>query len=448
MTQKITLVDLRYPYGKPHLRLNGSLVSAAAVLHAQGHTVHWADANQDSRATLERMIRSSDVVGVSAYGAPYIPVALAFAQAWHHTGVPIVVGGQAAEALTQEQFAGVFAGTNARSSTDYWGEYDAPLLNPFCCSQRPIFHHVIPAYQLREHFARELPLFVSQGCNKQCTFCAAAKARQETFVQPDVFRDTLDGILQMARGLGFTQLSFYASSLDFFQNPKVIAQYLRIISEVSRKTGVLVRLRCLSCMDSFLRASTKLPDFATLIRDAGLWSIGFGVDGADESVWRRLKKYQNDIHDVAKCLDLCTALGIRPEVLLVMGFSADTPQSLWNNMKSAIHYVRRWRTVILRPYLAKELVPGNEAWLDSPSRAAHLVANPDQFFNLDFASIGSQTTHPDRAHRLLSNLAYLSIIAAFTPTGNCDTPPYLPQGEPGIYGLVARRFNALMPADK
>ncbi len=263
----------------------------------------------------------------------------------------------------------------------------------------------------------------------------------------ELFRQNVLFLAQQARALGLTKLDCYATSLDFFQNPMVIAEHLAVLADVQQQTDVRIGVRCLSCLDSFLRASREIPNFADVVRRSGLWCVGFGVDGTNEETWRAQRKVQNHLNDVAECLDICQAIGVRPEILMVLGFPEDDWRRCWSNFKNSIRYAWRWRTSVSRPYLAKPFIPGNEGWVKQPDRAQQLIDDPQRFFNLDFCALGSQLTHPDWRHRWMCNLTYLAIIIVLTPLGRCVTSPLLPQGSGGLGGRLGKVINRWIPFD-
>ncbi len=217
---------------------------------------------------------------------------------------------------------------------------------------------------------------------------------------------------------------------------------------MQEETCVKIRVRCLACLPSFLRASEEIPNFGTLLKRAGLWCVGLGVDGTDKDIWKAQGKNQNKKHQVWNCLALARKIGIHAEILLVMGFREETLWTLLKTLWISLVITLGWRNTTMRPYLAKPFVPGNDEWKVSPPELEKLVENPKLFYNLDFAAIGSKLTHPRPWHRYASNIAYLTLIGVFTPFGRCDTSPLLPQGNPGLYGRIARLWNRVMPFDR
>lgn len=450
--KNIVLIDLQYPYGKKKVYMNGSLIAIAASLMAMGHKVEVLDFNIDelSNPKVKQQIQEADLVGISVIGSPYISDAIAFARKFANK--TIAVGGQVVAKLTPQQFASLFVGTRAAqvsSNADL-----APLLgcdpsgipSAFSVPLSPVWQSMGDS-RLRQYLEREFALVLSQGCAYNCLFCGAEKQQLEQFVKPENFRQDLLFLAESAKTLGITMLEAYASSLDFFQNPEKVVVYLKILAEVRRQTGVDFRVRCLSCIKSFLRTYRKIDNLGKLLWEAGLWCIGFGADGTDEEVWRAQHKTHNDLDELVLCLDICQMMGIRGEMLMVMGFAQDTISSLWKNVCISVRFAGRWKDVVIRPYLAKPFIPGNSDW-QTDSRVSKVIENPELFYNLDFCAFGSRLTHPRRLHRWLCNAAYLLVIVLLRPFDRCCTSPLLPQGSNGLYLKIAKLVNRLMPFDR
>lgn len=460
--KNIVLVDLQYPYGKKKVYMNGSLMALAAQLRAAGHLVMIFDLNQDNRAgTEEYLMRDwADMIGISVIGAPYIPAAIEFAckyhNAWCHDGSRkvVLVGGQVIAKLEPSQFRNLFSGSNAlqvRDDKDLLAAVgsnlpggDLPSAFEFPISR---IWQDMDSEMLKYYLSTEFALVLSQGCSYQCVYCGAAKKQKEQFVRLEVFKADMFFLARKAKQFGLAKLEAYASSLDFFQNPEIVAQYLQALAEVRQETGMEFRVRCLSCVKSFLRAYRKIDNLGQLIRRSGLWCVGFGVDGADEAVWKSQHKTHNDLNEVVLCLDICQQMAIRSEVLTVTGFAQDTFSSLCKNVRNSVRYVLRWRNTVMRPYLAKPFIPGNDDWA-TDGRVQRMLDNFSLFYNLDFCALASPLTHPGRSHRFMSNAAYLAIIVLLRPFGRCCTSPLLPQGEKGWYGRLAKIVNRYMPFDR
>ena len=450
--QRVTLVDLQYPYGKKKVYMSGSLVSIAAQCKAAGHEVEVLDFNiddQDGPHAKETLSRA-DVIGVSVVGSPYFPQTIKFCEyvAKNYPNAKLLLGGQVIRGLKPEEFIRIF-GTHAiqiaedDDAAPFFGTMSSAFHVPF----RPVWEQMGDE-RLRQYLSHEFSLVLSQGCAYNCKFCGARKNEKEQHKQLDLFQQDMLFLANKAKAYGLPQLECYASALDFFQNPSTVAEYMRSLADVSSETGIKMKVRALSCMNTFLKASRTVPDFAELVRDSGLWCIGFGVDGPNREVWKQQNKLQNSAQDIIDCLNLSEKLGIRAEVLMIMGYPNNTPRQMWETVKDCYRYTRRWPNTVLRPYLAKTVLPGNSGWEDQESTVGELVASPYQFYNLDICALGSPITHPGTAQRWLANLSYLSVICGLAPIGRCATSPLVPQGSNGPIGLLAKLINRHMPFDR
>ncbi len=445
----VLLIQPAYPYGKKQVFLGNSLLVVAAQLMRIGFEVTFVDMNLEDPGNITHY----DFIGITVTGAPYIPVVADYLSQFKHSeSMPtILLGGQPIAHLEQDVFESIF-GKNVmqiRSDTDLasaLGIEQFQLVSPFEASLAKAFD-LIPDKHWKLYLRNEMTLFISQGCHFHCAFCAAAKGMREQFRHLGVFTNELAYLARKAKSLGYAKLEFYATNLDFFQNPKKLREYLKTVHLIQVAYDITIRIRCLGCMSSFLKANKIISDLHEVCKNGGVWCIGFGVDGSDPNVWKAQKKTQNKLEDVVTCLNVSKAYGIRAEILLVMGFPQDTYKSLWRNFTSACRLIYKYDHTVLRPYLAKEFVPGNDHWSAFPDKGL-FVKNTNLFYNIDFCMAGSKFTHPRLGHRLVSNVVYLAICAVFAPINRCATYPLLPYGNSKIWNAFAKSWNYIMPFDK
>ncbi len=462
--KRILVIHLKYPYGKSQIYMGGSTISVMARFKHMGYEVDYLDLNFDPTPGDDigsfHKAKNADIIAISVTGAPYVPSLIDLTWELSHfgRGKQILLGGQVIERLDSAQFESLFGSKmfgNVKqivTDADFAKALDCTvgeLPNPYAISFVPAWES-IGNERLKKYLSNEMTLVLSQGCHFQCAFCAASKAEREKFKMMDCFSTDLLFLTSKAKEFGLKELQFYATSLDFFQNPKIVAGYLEEVGRIQSETGIKIKIRCLCCASSFLHAAKVVGELRlkTLIQESGLWCIGFGVDGADADVWKAQKKRQNNLNEIKDCLDLATRMNIRSEILLVMGFPQDTLKTLAKCVINSVRYVSHWPNIMLRPYLAKELVPGNDGWKSGNPAVNTFISDPKKFYNLDFCAIGSKSTHPSFMHRMWSNLSYLTIIGIFTPLGKCCTSPLLPQGDAGLYGRFAKFFNRIVPMDR
>lgn len=442
-TKRITCVEMRYPYGKPRIFQSGSLIAIAARLGVMGYEVSIVDFNihDESSAFAQRCITKADYICISLTGTPYVPDAIHFAKKLFSLDVPILFGGQGAESLSQRQFDSLFAGTNAiRVATEcdllnalgITGKYPTVFEIGYAAAWK-----LLDAESVTRYLQNEITLVISQGCLYQCTFCAAKKKRPEMFRDLMHFENDLRYIAEEAKNHEIGVIKFYASSLDFFQSALVdrneiqIQKVLEIMARVRKETGVDIKTRCLSTLASFLRASERIPDLGNLLQEAGLYRIGFGVDGSDPAIWKSQGKNQNKPHQAIECIEKTLKYGVLSEILMVVGFPEDTFKTLALNIGSAFHY-SKYKNVILRTYMAKVIAPGNDGW--DEEGAMPFIADPSRFQQIDYCAFASRTTHPRLWHRIISNVCYGVLMLLFVFSGRSVTYPVFP-----IRGNIAKR---------
>jgi hypothetical protein len=426
-----------------------SIVAVAAQLTHLGHAVDLLDLNIDELD--EQAVKAAEMIGVSIFGAAYIPgtVELIARLQQMNPLAKVIVGGQTAERLTTEQFGHIFGQTTIQGNQNGLAEAIGCTANEIPKAETVSF---IPVWKrmgegkLVPYLEHEGTLVVSDGCRYNCGFCAASKNRPEYFRNLVEFEADLRYLIEVAKRHGLKELRFYASSLDFFQNPTTVRRYLEILALVQTENGVAVRTRCLSSMTSFLQASRTIPNFGSLLSQAGLWCVALGVDGSDKAVWQAQNKKQNSLSVLTKCLDLGKQIGLTVEILMVFGFPEDTFRTIWKTVWLSLTAVLKYN-VIVRPYLAKSAVPGNEGWKTQNETVKAITSDYRRFYDLDFCVIGSSLTDRNQWHRWISNVAYV-LICLLSLIGKSTTWPLLPQGENGLYGKIATVFNRLMPFDR
>ncbi len=451
MKTKIVLIKPEYPYGKSQIHFGISLYVVAQQLKAAEYEVNVIDMNlHPLNLKQEKIIHDADFIGLTVTGNPNIPKVLECIERFSSSNAKIMVGGQPIEKMESDLFQKVFGKDIIQIKNDLdlaniLGIEISRLASPFEISIVEIFKE-IPENDLRLYLKSEITLFISQGCHYNCKFCVAVKGVKEKFKDINAFKEELIFLAEKAKSFNYSKLEFYATNLDFFQNPKKVLEYLDIVAFVKEKTEIDIRIRCLACITSFLSAHQTIPNLKTRCKKSGLWSIGFGVDGTDLNVWKAQKKTQNNLEDLLECLKITKDYKIRLEILFIMGFDQDNFKSLWKNFKNVCTYLAKNNHAILRPYLAKQCVPGSGGW-KSFDKKDIFSDNPKLFYNMDFAVAGSKFTHPNFWHRLISNTAYLSMCGLFYPFGKCATSPLMPYGKFEIWNKFARWWNKIMPFD-
>ncbi len=455
-----------YPYGKTQTWLPMDLYKVAAKLDAVGVQTDIVDLNFEK---VPDDLARYDFVGIGVIGPPYVPITIDLANRVYKEfrRVPLI-GGQGVEYLSPDQFEKLYPhACQIRNDVDLEAAIGRKVPSIYSTSIAQRIQN-LDDIRAGRYLSSEFSFFVSQGCKHACGFCQADRSRRgqkavEKFNQ--VMEADLSSLMTRARKVGIGTLSMYLSSLDLFQNPSSIAETLELFSYVSAQSGTKVNLRGLSRVDSFLdalKSEEKLSKFfsTSLFAPSRLRTIGFGVDGTAENVWRSQHKGKISLSEVDRAFSICWQYGITAEALLVMGFydekgkPVETAENLQDNLSYAVHAAEEL-AVVARPHVAKNFGPGNDGW-NNPiwdTQRQHLLDNPQLFRNLDFVALASCLTHPDADFRGAVNNTYLEIVKRLTPIRRCVTTPLLPLVESLDELMVDPRllvdtFNLLVPFDR
>ncbi|MBP7057440.1 radical SAM protein, partial [Candidatus Gracilibacteria bacterium] len=396
--KKIALYQPRHNHaalvGPGHVYLPSSLATVGSRILMAGGEIAFQDGN------LRPLVFDQQVTGINLVGAPYIPEVIKLREQIMASVGPdadLVLGGQVLTGFTREQFQRLFGGHAYDGNDDavlkrLLGMELSRLPPPEETSMIPFYEQISDAdfHQYMEH---EFCLYLSQGCKFACEFCAANRTFRdpvtgsisvvkERYRRLDLVDAELDYLVARSRRLGISHLEIYLSNLDTFQTPDQLKQFAEIVIACKRRyPGFAFRLRGLSTAATFMETYRTDPSVITAMVDAGLWSIGFGVDGTSKEVWKSIKKGHNHIDQCIEAIRLTREeFGITPEVFMVVGHATDTPDTLRGDVEFILDMADYYGAAP-RPYVAKSIVPGNSGWRD-PAHAAlveQLLTKPQYF---------------------------------------------------------------------
>jgi hypothetical protein len=317
----------------------------------------------------------------------------------------VFVGGQAAEALSEAELTCLFPGASRVRRAALQG-------TPAGMSAR-LGRQIdkLSDEDQKAYLESELTLPFSQGCMFGCNFCGAQIRQREQFF--DTAGNLEDYAIRAVRH-GIGELSFYCTSLDFFQQAlpggdlSSLTHRLEKIIEIGRRYGVRLRLRALCRADSYV-AAAKSRELFDLLRAAGFHTFGFGADGAaSTALLRAMKRGSDELgSDLLAAFAHAEANGLVPEILYVFGIPEDTTATLGETRALCTGLLREFPTSIYRGFPAKNQIPGNRnwqstAWLGSETYRT-LFGRPELFANLGFEALANETSHPNPSHRKLVN---------------------------------------------
>ncbi len=458
-SEHICLIQPANPWRR-EIYMPGTILNLGSrLLEVGGYEVTILDFNLtglgDPRT--REILLKSDRIGFTVLGTPIIPRVRELVLELRRLGYnrPVLVGGEGVTRLTHEQFDRIFPRDvyadirHVANDADLRRALDVTLKripSRFDVSMRPMLERLSPEL-LRAYLAREFCLFTSQGCAYSCDFCAASKGRREEYRDIEKLMDEVDCIAELMKKFGLHEMNVYLSNLDGLQTPDKLEDALRIAHSVAASWGIDFRARMLATTKLTKRAIARDPQILHRLRRYGLHTIGFGVDGVSEAVWKRLRKGHNSLTEYEFCRAACTEAGMRTEMLMVVGFSNES----WRDGLAAIVYSVKNaygpHRVIVRPYMAKEDVPGSRKWETDEAARERFLADPEGFRHQEYTMFLTAITAPEWQHRLWGNLTFGALLLTMVPAGLSTYPIIPPPPKSRIGRALVGAFNRLMPPD-
>lgn len=439
-----TFIQPRHVYapdeGEGHVYLSAPLPTLMARLKAAGvsEEMNHRDENfaefADQTAPIE-----DDLVLVNAVGAPYIEKLRGIVSRVR-AGATVVLGGQIIESLGDD-FDRLF--TSIRPDVTVVNGMRAGVLEDiFKVTSIPEQESVssIPVWEgfseekMRAYLEHSMSFYLSQGCKHACTFCQAQKNRPEVYRDLSHATEEIRWLIQKAKSLGINTLEIYFSNLDFFQNPEKLDPFLDEVIQIRDEFQFDLRFTALATVDEVS------PELLLKAKEAGLVSVGVGIDGATPAVWRKMGKVQNlseEGHAKAeKCINSVKKLheaGITPEILMVFGHDTGYANANVEDLKTALQFAQDMMDqfgAVPRPHVVKNLVPGAKEWKKRKTNGEVielLLSHPELFQALDYTALASELSHPDPELRALVNHYYIrmcELSQRSTKFVHPETPEY------------------------
>lgn len=439
-TKKILLIQPRHNYAPHysenkigHIYMPTSLLAAASIFLAIGVEVEFID---------ENIIQSDlnhNLVGINLLGSPYIPIALEIEKRLklkYDNDFLLLIGGQIVSGLSQVDMYSLFSpqtinGNSYKNLSKYFNVKEETIPKVENLSFQDVYN-LIDEKIFKLYLENEFGFYLSQGCKYSCSFCAAKRTiilsdlgiknrEVEVFRNIDLALADLEFLIKKAINFGIKKIQIYLSNLDLFQNPQNLFPFAEGVVKLTKKYHPLkIKMRGLSTSRSFIKAHIRYPYVIKEMVKAGLFQIGFGIDGATPKVYKETRKPQT----VKESLDAVKisreSYNITPETLMVFGHNNKEDEKA---LELAVVFCKDMQEkygASPRPHVAKDIIPGNDGWFNPSNRniLEQFYKNTFLFQNLDFTAVPSPITHPNPEFRSLVTKYYKMV---------CDLPNSLTQ---------------------
>ncbi|MBI2251426.1 MAG: cobalamin B12-binding domain-containing protein [Armatimonadetes bacterium] len=223
-------------------------------------------------------------------------------------------------------------------------------------------------YRPHSHNFRKTPcvtMITSRGCPSRCTFCASYLTTGKVF-RAHSSEYVISEIEFLVKNYGIKQVIFQDDT--FTLKKERVAE----ICESLIKKNFKILWFC------FARINTVDKELLILMKKAGCFSIGYGIESGDEIILKKMKKGLN-LSEAEKILKLSNKLGFKTQAFFILGYIEED----FSQIKKTINLAKKLNPTLaffnfLVPY------PGTEVF--------------DQFYKIeeienwgDFVAIGQ---HP------------------------------------------------------
>ncbi|MBF0331764.1 MAG: radical SAM protein [Candidatus Omnitrophica bacterium] len=181
----------------------------------------------------------------------------------------------------------------------------------------------MPAYQLLPHLSkyrsrsRVAPVgyvFTSRGCPAACTFCYRNFG---TKWRPRSADKVFEEIEFLVKNYGIRQLEFMDD--NFASDPARAKRILQML--IDKKLGLKINLQI------GVRIHSLDMELLRLMRKAGVFKFGFGIESGDPGILKKIKKGLN-LERALRIVGAARSLGMITHGYFIIGFPGDTPETM------------------------------------------------------------------------------------------------------------------------
>ncbi len=393
--RRIDLINPRNPLAPPtenggtgHIWKPDSLINLSSRLNQSGIDTKVHDENLRPAD-----INNDSIIGFTLVGAPWIPVVARRIEEIRQEINPeaqFLIGGQLVRGLSDSEIFHLFGPNVVSGMTN--DRLREVLGHKIVLPSREDISVVkelrnLPEENMRKYLYSESSIYISDGCIYKCSFCAAKKGAKEQYRSSELIEEELRELYSMAETFGIDQLRLYTSSLDLFQTPERLKDFVSIVERVQADYEIELQLRGLATLHFFLKTCSGDRGLLTRLRRIGLDRIDFGVDGAP-GVWKKILKSHNKTNRdlTEEAILIAAEHGIGVGLFMVIGHpGVDTEDTLSIAYDILADKVSR-HGVIPRPYVSNNYVPGGDSWNELSLQKMILLSDPRYFYSLEYAA--------------------------------------------------------------
>lgn len=357
------------------------LAYLAAVIESRGHSARIIDANKEGISWEEiagYVSRKPDIIGITA-NILTIKIAVLYAEALKrvYPQAQILFGGPQVSAMGQvllERYSVVDAlvigegETTIAELAERVGQRDMyvgvpgvifrigsqivnngprPLIADIDLIPRPAYHLLphLSSYRARSRAYPVGYVFTSRGCPAACTFCYRNFGSKWRARSPE---NVIEEITFLREEYGIRQLDIMDDNFSFD-----VDRAHRILEMIiAKRWNLKINLQF------GVRIHSLNRDLLNIMKKAGVFKLGFGIESGDEAMLKRIKKGL-DLDRAIQIVQMSRSLGMVTHGYFIIGFPRDSPET----MQRTIDFAKR-----LDPHYASFAIctpmPGTEMYND------------------------------------------------------------------------------------
>jgi radical SAM superfamily enzyme YgiQ (UPF0313 family) len=170
---------------------------------------------------------------------------------------------------------------------------------------------------------KEATVITSRGCNYRCIFCAVPTLCKSR-VRTRSVKNVVDEIELLNKQFDVTSIRFMDDNFTFKK------ERLRELSEAILARGLNIQWRALSRLENIDEHTL------TLMKNAGCYKLSFGIESADPSIQRVVRKII-DLEKLEKTISACKKIGILTKGFFTIGYPGETKDQIRHTVDYALN---------------------------------------------------------------------------------------------------------------
>jgi radical SAM superfamily enzyme YgiQ (UPF0313 family) len=331
-----------------------------------------------------REANSSGFVGLVGVQSNQYPRALDIAQPFREAGIPVIIGGFHVSGciamldgtaidldLARKLGISIFAGEVEDRLETLLKDVDGNRLRPQYDYMKDLVDMTdqpspfLPIQYVRRTAGTNSSFDTGRGCPFQCSFCTIinVQGRKSRSRSPD----DVERVIRKNWNVGINR--FFLTDDNFARNKEwepILDRLIKLREVDGIPMGLMIQVDTLC---------HKIPNFIEKCKRAGVTRVFIGLENINPENLKAAKKAQNKITEYRKMLLAWKAQGIFTYAGYILGFAADTPQSI----RRDIEIIQRELPLDIIEWFILTPLPGSEDHKSMWSKGAPLDGDLNKY---------------------------------------------------------------------